>query len=170
MFIAHAPAGYILAVSLLKRLRQPGITASLVIVAGVSGGFFPDLDLLYFYLVDNRQTHHHKYFMHWPSVWLGLLALAILYWQLSHRSATGLAWVIFATAGVLHLVLDSLVGDIWWFAPFIDKAYAAFTVPALHQPWWLNFVLHWSFATELFICGWALLVYRQRKRAVSLPA
>lgn len=170
MFIAHIPAGYLMAVSLLGPLRHARISASLVILAGTTGGFFPDLDLLYFYLVDERQTHHHRYFAHWPVVWLALLSLSVLGWRLGRGSATSLAWVIFSTAGLLHLVLDTLVGDIWWFAPFIDQPYAAFTVPAVHQPWWLNFVLHWSFAVELLICAWALLVYRRRRRpSVPLP-
>jgi hypothetical protein len=63
---------------------------------------------------------------------------------------------------VLHVILDSLVGDIWWLAPFVDRSYALFTVPAVRSPWWMNFLLHWSFAVELAICFWALLVYRKR--------
>lgn len=61
-------------------------------------------------------------------------------------------------------VLDSVVGDIWWFAPFVDRPFALFTVPALYKPWWLNFFLHWSFALELAICAWALATYRRRRR------
>jgi hypothetical protein len=68
---------------------------------------------------------------------------------------------------MLHLVLDSFVGDIWWFAPFIDRPYAMFTVPAIYTPWWLNFFLHWTFAVELGICVWALLIYRQRSNSSS---
>jgi hypothetical protein len=35
---------------------------------------------------------------------------------------------------LLHLVLDSIVGDIWWLAPFVDRRYSLFTVPAVYGP------------------------------------
>lgn len=70
---------------------------------------------------------------------------------------------------LLHMVQDSVVGDIWWFAPFIDRPFALFTVPALHTPWWLNFLLHWSFALELAICVGAVITFRRRQRS-GVPA
>lgn len=44
----------------------------------------------------------------------------------------------------------------------IDQPYALFTVPARLKPWWLSFILHWSFAAELAIWIGALHIYRQR--------
>ena len=61
------------------------------------------------------------------------------------------------------MVQDSVVGDIWWFAPFIDRSFALYT------PWWLNFVLHWSFALELAICAIAVITFRRRQRG-GVPA
>lgn len=75
--------------------------------------------------------------------------------------------VAFATMGVLHMLLDSIVGDIWWFAPFVDQAYALFNVPARYQPWWLNFLLHWSFALELALWVWAFVLYRARRKPAA---
>jgi len=69
--------------------------------------------------------------------------------------------------GVLHMLLDSIVGDIWWFAPFVDQAYALFNVPARYQPWWLNFLLHWSFALELALWVWAFVLYRARRKPAA---
>lgn len=57
--------------------------------------------------------------------------------------------------------LDSIVGDVWWFAPLLDRPFALFTVPALYQPWWLNFILHWSFGLEISLWIWALLIFRK---------
>jgi inner membrane protein len=76
---------------------------------------------------------------------------------------------IFSAGGLLHMVLDSVVGDIWWFAPFIDRPFALFTVPALYTPWWLNFLLHWSFALELAICVGAVITFRRCQRG-GVPA
>jgi inner membrane protein len=59
------------------------------------------------------------------------------------------------------MLLDSIVGDIWWFAPFVDKSFALFTVPALYHPWWLNFVLHWTFLLELLILLWAVNIWQK---------
>jgi len=59
------------------------------------------------------------------------------------------------------MVLDSIVGDIWWFAPFVDQRFSLFTVPALYKPWWLNFILHWSFALELAVVGSAVYLWRR---------
>jgi inner membrane protein len=82
--------------------------------------------------------------------------------------------VIFSLNGLLHMVLDTVVGDIWWFAPFVDKPYAFFTVPAVYKPWWLNFILHWSFALELAFVLVAIYVWRRSsntkvKRDAAMP-
>lgn len=104
---------------------------------------------------------------HWPILWLGLAVLAAGWLTCAKRSKAAMLGLVFALGGVLHVILDSLVGDIWWFAPFIDQPYALFTVPATFQPWWLNFLLHWSFAVELAICLWALVVCRRRAKVRS---
>jgi inner membrane protein len=62
---------------------------------------------------------------------------------------------------MVHLCLDSIVGDIWWLAPFVDRPFSLFTVPALYQPWWLNFLLHWSFGLELGLVVWAVFVWQR---------
>jgi inner membrane protein len=79
-----------------------------------------------------------------------------------NRSCATLA-VIFSLNGLIHLFLDTIVGDIWWFAPFIDKSFALFIVPALYKPWWLNFLFHWSFALELAVVSWAAYLWKIRK-------
>jgi hypothetical protein len=170
MFIAHIPSGYIMAVSFVKRISQFPKFSSSVMAAGVIGAIAPDFDMVYFYLFDHRQTHHHRYLTHWPLLWMSMVVVSIVWLCLSRFSkAAGLS-LVFAVGGVLHLILDSFVGDIWWFAPFADKPYAMITVPALFNPWWLNFFLHWSFAVELVICLWALTLYRQRSNVYQRTA
>tara|TARA_R110000764_G_scaffold123897_3_gene211347 strand:+ start:89 stop:658 length:570 start_codon:yes stop_codon:yes gene_type:complete len=167
LFIAHLPSGYILGTAILKRCAKLPATGPAIIAACMLGAIAPDFDMAYFYLVDHRQTPHHKYLSHWPSVWFTLLLLAAL-WFHRARSRAGCLALVFCAGAVMHLLLDSFVGDIWWFAPFVDQPYALFTVPARFSPWWLSFVLHWSFAVELAMCVWALLIYR-RRRASPVP-
>jgi Predicted membrane-bound metal-dependent hydrolase (DUF457). len=162
MFIAHLPSGYLMSIALLERIKHLPVPASMVILAGMLGALAPDFDLSYFYLVDQRQTHHHRYVTHWPLLWLVLAAVSAVWLRCSRESRGAVLALVFCLGSLLHIVLDSFVGDIWWLAPFVDRPYALFTVPALVQPWWLNFMIHWSFAVELAICGWALLVRRRR--------
>lgn len=155
MFIAHLPAGYLLARHLVKRIGTLPASPRAVTLTAMAGAIAPDLDMLYFYFIDNGQTHHHKYFSHWPILWIGLLCMSLLALRLTKRKPLTLLALIFSLGGLLHMLLDSVVGDIWWLAPIVDQPYALFTVPARFQPWWLNFVLHWSFVIELLIIVWA---------------
>lgn len=168
MFIAHAPSGYLLATHFVERARSLPVRTGVAVAAGVIGGLAPDFDMLWFHLVDARQTHHHKYISHWPVLWLSMLLLALLWRHARPSSAGAIVLGVFAAGGLLHMVLDSVVGDIWWFAPFVDRPFALFTVPALYTPWWLNFFLHWSFVLELAICAWALATYRRRRRTLPI--
>lgn len=170
MIIGHAPGAYIASKLLHGRLFAGGVSIRAFVIAGVLGGVAPDLDMLYFHLIDLRQHHHHSYFSHWPVVWLGLLALSLLLLRLRRGSQAAMLAVAFSGMGVLHLLLDSIVGDIWWFAPLLDQPFALFSVPALYKPWWLNFLLHWSFALELALWVWALLLYRQRHKVSPAQA
>jgi hypothetical protein len=162
MFVAHAPSGYILAASLLNRMRYVPASVSATIGAGITGALAPDLDLLYFFFVDHRQVHHHKYISHWPMFWLIATACSATWLGLSRTSRAAFIAMVFCLGGVLHVILDSVVGDIWWFAPFVDRPFSLFPVRAVFKLWWLNFILHWSFALELAICLWA---WRARKLA-----
>jgi len=78
MFIAHLPAGYLLARHLVKRIGTLPASPRAVTLTAMAGAIAPDLDMLYFYFIDNGQTHHHKYFSHWPILWIGLLCMSLL--------------------------------------------------------------------------------------------
>ncbi|MDD2776997.1 MAG: metal-dependent hydrolase [Gallionella sp.] len=162
MIIGHAPAGYIAAKLLLQNFIRRGISPRKFLVVGILGALAPDLDMFYFYLIDHRQHHHHSYVSHFPILWLCLLVISLLWMRHNLSSKAASLAFIFCLSGFIHLILDSIVGDIWWFAPFIDRPFAMFTVPALYQPWWLNFIFHWSFALELALWVVALFIYRQR--------
>ena len=124
MFIAHLPAGYLLAKTI--RLRTPGRKA--VMTAALLGAIAPDLDLFYFYTLDGRQHHHHSYWTHYPSVWFALMLLA---WGASRIKpwSTGGTWLlIFSMSGFLHLLLDFIVGDI----PLLGELFRNRTTQKIH--------------------------------------
>ena len=159
MIIGHLPAGYIVAKLCAKKCDHTVINVLFFILAGVMGGIAPDLDMLYFHLIDQRQHHHHTYWSHYPIVWALLCVISGAWYRYATNRSTAAIALIFSMGGFIHLLLDSIVGDIWWLSPFIDKPYALFTVPALYDPWWLNFILHWSFALEISLLLWATYVW-----------
>jgi len=157
MIIAHAPAGIILSTWLQRKFEKSNPSYRQLLI-GTLGAVAPDFDMIYFYLLDQRQHHHHTYWTHYPVFWLVLAVLS--YAWLGNRNKL-VYWCFFVNI-YLHLLLDSIVGDIWWLAPWLDKPFSLFTVPAVYQPWWLNFILHWSFGLELFLSAWALIVLKNR--------
>lgn len=146
MFIAHLPAGYLLTRWLQKKLKTQKF-----LWVGLAASVFPDIDMLYFYLIDDRQTHHHHYWTHLPMIWIGFWILMIIVAKiLKNRTLFILTMIIFANL-VLHFALDSIVGDINWLCPFIDYDLSLFTVPATHDFWVWSFVFHWTFLVEVAI-------------------
>lgn len=164
MFIAHLPVGYI--VSSLAHdhcASDAHLSRQQFLACGLLGSIFPDFDLFYFYFVDHQQFHHHGYWTHLPIFWLLSFAVFGSFCHFAKWRTAMIGLSIFAINGFLHLLLDSIVGDIRWLYPWSDTAFALFTVPALHQPWWLNFILHWSFAVEISLTITAIILLYKRK-------
>ena len=166
MFIAHLPAGYLLAKTI--RLRTPGRKA--VMTAALLGAIAPDLDLFYFYTLDGRQHHHHSYWTHYPSVWFALMLLAWGASRIKPWSTDGTWLLIFSMSGFLHLLLDFIVGDIPLLAPWSMRFHALATVQAQYPPWWLNFLLHWSFFLELLIIAVSVCIMVSGRRKTESPS
>ncbi len=171
MIVGHLPAGYILSTALEARLARGYVSRNAWIIAGMLGAIFPDLDLFCFYLFDGRAHHHHTYFTHYPVVWLGLVAFSsLLSYSRNTPQVRGYALLlfIFSLNGLLHMVLDTVVGDIWWLAPWIDEPYALFHVRPLHLGHWiLSFIFHWSFLAELGVVAWATWLFARDQRGAS---
>lgn len=136
MIIGHLPAGYIASKLLSRTFKAQGTAYKQFMWAGALGAYAPDLDMVYFYIVDHRQHHHHSYWTHFPIVWVSLLFFSLMWLYMARNRCCATLAVIFSLNGLIHLFLDTIVGAIWWFAPFIDKSFALFIVPALYKPWW----------------------------------
>ena len=52
MITAHLPSGYVLA----RVFRWTGLSFAAALV----GATFPDIDLIWFYFIDDRAFHHHR--------------------------------------------------------------------------------------------------------------
>ena len=148
MFIGHLPAGYLASRGFAGRGAQ---------VAVMVGSIAPDIDLLYFYTLGQRAVVHHEYWTHIPAFWL---AAGLLIWGILHIfRLPGARLVPLLLIGVmLHLCLDSIVGSVRWLAPFSDTTLTLFDVPARYQPWYLNFIFHWTFALEIAVVVAAAIV------------
>lgn len=152
MILAHLPSGY-----LLGRASGGGRA---VMIAALIGSVAPDFDMLWFWLVDQGQTHHHRFWPHIPLVMLGLAAAALLLTRLVARRWLAPVAVFFG-AVMMHLVLDTVNGGIGWLWPLNDRLYSLVTVPATRAHWVLSFLTHWSALAELAIIGAAALALRR---------
>ncbi|QQS59096.1 metal-dependent hydrolase [Candidatus Peregrinibacteria bacterium] len=158
MFIAHLPAGYILT----KKLQKTSGVAKYLWV-GLLGSILPDIDMLYFYLVDNKQHLHHDYWIHTPFYWMLISLFTFLALRLLKKQKYYLVSLIFFANIFLHLFLDTLVGKINWLYPFSSKSFSFFEVPAIYDYWVYNFVFHWTFLIEVFVIVCAVLLFHQNR-------
>lgn len=151
MIVGHLAAGYLAA-------RAFAAVGAKVIFPGlIVGSVLPDVDMLWFFFVDDQQTHHHDYLTHRPAVWAAVVLLASL--------AKAPFLIGLGLGGLLHLALDSIAGKVAWAWPFSDAAHPLVIVPATQSHWILSFLTHWTFAAELALCFIALLLLLQRNRS-----
>jgi hypothetical protein len=149
MITAHIPSGYLLGKTLQAKHR-------LLMTVVIIGSVFPDFDLFWFYLVDNKAFHHHRYWVHAPGFWLLISAIIIPALSLWYKAALK-PYLFFLAAVILHICLDTIAGSIMWLWPFSDQLYEMVTVPATHKHWVLSFMAHWTFRLEIAIWIIALL-------------
>lgn len=135
-----------------------------VLPAAVLGGILPDFDMIWFYLIDDRAFHHHRYWVHIPAFWAMVAAVTLPLVTLFCRRFLMAAFAFFA-ALLVHVCLDTIGGDIMWHWPWSDNFTSLVSVPARYDNWVLNFVLHPVFLLELMIWAAALwLWFRKANR------
>ena len=161
MFIAHLPAGYLLASAGESKVAPED--RRLVFWCLLAGSIFPDLDMFYFYFVDGRQTHHHLYWPHLPVFWLVLLGAGSLVSVLLRKTRVTRAMLSSFAGVMLHLVLDTPVGGIAWLYPYNSDLLYLMKVPAGRSWWVWNFIFHWTFLIEMIICVAAFITWIRRR-------
>lgn len=154
MFIAHLPAGYILTKTLQSKLRTQRF-----LTVGLIASLLPDLDMLYFYLLDNRAHLHHSYWTHIPFFWLIIAFTAFICISFLKKKEYFIYAIIVFSNIFLHLFLDTVVGRIEWLQPFSSTSLYLFTVPNAYGFWIYNFLLHWTALFEVGIIIWALVLF-----------
>ncbi|WP_368183531.1 metal-dependent hydrolase [Aestuariibius sp. HNIBRBA575] len=150
MITAHLPSGYVL--GKLLPVSKWGFYAA------VLGGILPDFDIIWFYFIDDRAFHHHRYWVHIPAFWGMIMTVVVPTLYLMNRAFLTIALCFFA-AIYLHLILDTLSGDILWGWPFSDQFFKFILVPAHYDHWVLNFILHPVFVAEIAIWVIAASLY-----------
>lgn len=169
MFIAHLPAGYLLGRALHHKLSIAHFPKSQywLLLAALIGSVLPDLDLFYFYLIDNRQHNHHTYWMHWPVFWLGIFAAGMAVAAVCKNAVLARATLMLCLGVFLHLLLDTLTGGIAWLAPWYQHYFGLIDVPARYGWWVWNYILHWSFTAEIIIV--LLAIYKAFTDYINRP-
>lgn len=156
MITAHIPAGYVTG---CKLSASPA-----VIAAAVAGAIVPDLDFLRYYLLDDTQVHHHRYWTHIPGVWalIALVALPLVRWLRPLLFAPSVGFF----AGIFgHLVLDTVAGKIMWLWPWSDRFVSLIDIPERWPHWALDTILHPVFLLEIAIWIWAVALWRRGREA-----
>ncbi|MFV0383565.1 metal-dependent hydrolase [Paracoccus sp. (in: a-proteobacteria)] len=153
MLTAHLPSGYCLG----KLSGLHGLAFS----AAIAGAVLPDADILFFYFVDHKAIHHHRYWVHVPFFWAVVASVALpLLWRSRHRPAA----LAFFAAIFMHLILDSIGGGIMWLAPFNNELSGFVTVPPRYSNWVLSFLLHWTIVFEFLIWAGAACIFAKGRR------
>lgn len=165
MFVAHMPAGYLMGTAMARRWPQAMTTTAWA--ALLVGSVAPDIDWLYFYSFSDRSFNHHIYPPHLPIVWfISWAVLALSLWRAPRRWQ--IAWTMFCMGWLLHLMLDTVAGKIWWLWPWVTTPYVLIEVPRRFASPWLNFLTHPSILIELAITTWALRKWLLKQKITGI--
>ncbi|QTA85342.1 Hydrolase domain-containing protein [Desulfonema magnum] len=169
MFIGHIPAGYITTKAVFQILPR-GYTEKIhlkyALFWGMLGSIFPDLDMFYFYFIDNSRHLHHGYWTHLPFYYLCIFFLLFSISFAFRKHSLKIYLTVFSMNIFIHLFLDTIAGKIRWLYPFSSHDFVFFNVPARHHWWVWNFVFHWTFLFEIILTAIALfLIIRDIRRS-----
>ncbi len=174
MLIAHAPAGYLLTRILSRTLFSDSVQPQrdnklyrLLMFAGIIGAVFPDFDFFYNIFIDSDHTPHHAYLTHLPIFWLALWAVLFAVGRRRFDRRFTVTATIFCGCAMLHLVLDTLTGVIYWLAPFSHAGVNVFKVADVHIWWVRNYTDHWTFIVEIIIIAVAMIQFLRVKETLA---
>lgn len=158
MFIGHLPGAYLALRPFQRRLP------AFAFVAGLVGGVLPDIDMLWFYLVDDRAHHHHQYLTHRPIIWAMVAGFGVLLQRILPKLGLIVAMVGFGA--LVHMCLDSIAGAVSWGWPIVDTPVTLVRVEATHDHWIKSFLSHWTFKVEIGVCLLALIIWWRSQPSV----
>jgi zinc dependent phospholipase C len=98
------------------------------------GSVFPDLDMIWFYFFDHQRTHHHLYWTRVPAFWLTVSAGVVLALAAKRELRPPVALWFFLLGILSHLLLDSIIGNIYWLLPYSHQPFSLFTVNPQYSP------------------------------------
>ncbi|MEM7013515.1 MAG: metal-dependent hydrolase [Verrucomicrobiota bacterium] len=154
MIFAHAAIAVIGAHNLVQKDQRPAAITFAI------GSVLPDLDLFWWFFVD-QQTPHHLLWPHLPPVWIYMASIALVASRLAlwRRPAAAGAVKAFFAGVAIHLALDIHAGGIALLWPWSDRLFYLFPVPNTFGNFVISGVLHWTFLLEipiLFAAGMIL--------------
>ena len=168
MLIAHLPAGYILFKAFDKKNTFLANDRKMLIFGMLLGSVLPDVDTIWFYLVSNRSEVHHNYWTHTPFFWTVVFVLIYAFSRVLKLRKTSLFALWSWLSITLHLVLDSIPGQIRWAWPFSNHAVQFVEILPTHDWWVLSFIFHWTFLLEIVVFVVAIFIYLKDRTCLSV--
>ena len=162
------PAGYITCRILYTRYAHRITSYKGYLFWGLSGAVIPDLDYYYMLLFDpSGAPDHHYFFTHYPLFWALLWGCSLLWLGLNRRDQNPVSALLFSLGGFIHTILDTVIGRIYWLAPFMDKKYGIVSLVYRYDPSRLPDFWNWGYGVEVLIILWAVYLWlRDDKRKI----
>jgi len=169
MFIGHPAAGYVWTRFLLKKgvlNGSAGIEYHACLLLGLISSVLPDFDLLYFFFIDFKKHTHHTFLPHIPAFWVIIAIISMLLCIIFKNRQLKKVSLIIISNVVIHLLLDTISGGIYWLYPFSGQECTVFEIRTKYDMWVLNYFLHWSFVGEVILVMAGIFVFFRKKAAV----
>ncbi len=168
MTFAHLPAGYI-----LTKKIQSCCDSSGYLWLGLLASILPDAGIVYLFLnnVTNYRNVHHDYWTHYPLYWMIIgLTLYTLACFKNNRSDI-IAITIFMSNVFLHLMLDTVTGNIKWLYPFSGEYHSLFArlsdiLGLSFQYTFWKVKIYWTIILEIGIAAWAFILFMKAREQI----
>jgi len=127
------------------------------------GAVAPDLDHFLQVMPDPSDEPHHYYFTHFPLFWL-LLCMISYVWLSSSNNQNPLSAFMFSLGGFIHTMLDTVIGSIYWFAPFSDEEYGIVSFVKYYDPSKLPDFWNFGYVLDFLVILWAFTLWSKSRK------
>lgn len=170
MLIAHGPLGYIIAEA-TKRFWKSGIITQRrtrwVLLVGLIGGMFPDIDLFFFYLIDASQSHR-QLITHSLLIYSAVSLLGITVLRFTRFKYAGALLFAFGVGTMSHVLTDMIVGMTVWLAPITFQLAGLMSFEWYRESIFIRYSHVTGIGIELLIIACALYIWIRQYRPVWL--